>query len=123
MPTSLDFDAHGDGIGSAATVLRENARLAGVDAPLPTVPGWSVGDLVLHTGLVHRWADAILSGVSPETAGEIDLPVADAVRRKAGFVGVDPFDWYDAQVTALLQTLAFAAPDLDELLTGFVPRH
>lgn len=113
MPTSLDLDAHGDGIGSAATVLRENARLAGVDAPVPTVPAWSVGDLVLHTGLVHRWADAILRGVPPETAGEIDLPVADAVRREAGFVGVEPFDWYDAQVTALLQTLAFAPPDLD----------
>lgn len=113
MPTSLDLDAHGDGLGSAATVLRENARLAGVDAPVPTAPGWSVGDLVLHTGLVHRWADAILRGVPPEAAGEIDLPVPDAVRHEVGFVGVDPFDWYDAQVTALLQTLAFAPPDLD----------
>jgi len=113
MPTSLDFDAHGDGIGSAATVLRENARLAGVDAPVPTAPGWSVGDLVLHTGLVHRWADAILRGIPPEAAGQIELPVPDAVRNEVGFVGVDPFDWYDTQVTAMLQTLAFAAADLD----------
>lgn len=113
MPTSLDLDTHGDGLGAAATVLRENARIAGVDAPVPSTPGWTVGDLVLHTGLVHRWADAILRGVAPAEAGEIDLPVSEAARSAAGFTGADPFDWYDAQVAALLQTLAFAPDDLD----------
>ena len=29
---------------------------AGLEAPVPTCPGWTVNDLVLHMGEVHRWA-------------------------------------------------------------------
>ena len=32
MPAHLDLDSYGDALGAAATVLRENARLAGVGA-------------------------------------------------------------------------------------------
>jgi uncharacterized protein (TIGR03083 family) len=36
--------------------LAEAARRAGLDAAVPTCPGWQIRDLLLHTGGVHRWA-------------------------------------------------------------------
>lgn len=113
MATSLTVDEHGDGIGNAWTVLRENARLAGLATPVPTCPGWTVEELVLHLGLVHRWANRILRGVPVDEAGTIDLPVSDEVRAREGFTASDPFDWLDVGARALLQTLAFAPDDLD----------
>ncbi|GAA1891755.1 maleylpyruvate isomerase N-terminal domain-containing protein [Lapillicoccus jejuensis] len=116
MPARLDLDAYGDALGDAATVLRENARLAGAGAPVPTCPGWTVGDLVLHTGLVHRWAAAILRGASPRDAGPIDVPAdgagAAALARDAGLTG-DPYEWYDAQCADLLQAVVDTDPDAD----------
>jgi uncharacterized protein (TIGR03083 family) len=42
----------------------EGDRLASVpvellDAPVPTVPGWTVEDVVRHTGKVHQWAAGV----------------------------------------------------------------
>ena len=36
--------------------LAEAARGAGLDAPVPTCPGWAMRDLVRHLGLIHLWA-------------------------------------------------------------------
>jgi len=113
MSAHLDLDSYGDAIGAAATVLRENTRLAGVGADVPGCPGWTALDLVLHTGLVHRWAAAILRGVAPADAGTIDLPVEQSVRDAVGFTGVDPFDWYDEQVKVMLQTIVDTPADTD----------
>ncbi|MEO3937945.1 maleylpyruvate isomerase family mycothiol-dependent enzyme [Dermatophilaceae bacterium Soc4.6] len=105
MPAHLDLDSYGDAIGAAATVLRENARLAGADAAVPGCPGWTVSDLVLHTGLVHRWTASILRGSAPVDAGTIEVPAPQSVRDECGFTGADPYDWYDEQVKAMLQTI------------------
>lgn len=39
-------------------LLAAAAERAGTDAKVPTCPGWQVGDLLRHTGTVHRWAAA-----------------------------------------------------------------
>ena len=51
----------GEALGNAGAVLRANAGSAGLNAPVPTCAGWSVADLVAHTGQVHRWAAAQLA--------------------------------------------------------------
>jgi uncharacterized protein (TIGR03083 family) len=43
-------------IEAAAAALAERAEGAGLTAPVPTCPGWSVAKLVAHQGMVHRWA-------------------------------------------------------------------
>jgi uncharacterized protein (TIGR03083 family) len=43
------------------TALAEAARL-GLDPPVPACPGWTVADLVLHTGMVHRHKLEIVRG-------------------------------------------------------------
>ena len=106
MPTSLTFEEHGTGIGDAWTVLRDNAARAGLGAPVPTCPGWTVLDLVAHQGMVHRWA-----------AGCVRGEVADEERcagiEREGLESPDPLTWLDEGARDLLSALAFAPADLD----------
>lgn len=59
---SLLFADYGEGIGNAVAVIRNNAASAGLDAAVPTTPGWTVRDLVRHAGATLRWASAALGG-------------------------------------------------------------
>ncbi|HEU5144366.1 MAG TPA: maleylpyruvate isomerase family mycothiol-dependent enzyme [Dermatophilaceae bacterium] len=100
----LTLDEYGDGLGRAATVLRANAAAAGLDAPVPTCPGWTVRDLVAHQGMVHRWASGHLRGAPVEDT--------DAVRRE-GLGQADLLGWFDRGATALLQAIVDAPDDLE----------
>ncbi|MFT4296715.1 MAG: maleylpyruvate isomerase family mycothiol-dependent enzyme [Micropruina sp.] len=104
MPNTLDFAELGEGIGDAAAVLRNNAAAAGLDAPVPTCPGWTVRDLVTHQGLVHRWATATVRG-------EPARPDADVAAEAAS--AVDLLEWLDDGLVDLLNALASAPADLD----------
>ncbi len=65
----LPLARHVDGIAAAADRLVTWADDAGFDASVPTCPGWTVGDLVAHQGMVHRWATAMLEGADHRTVG------------------------------------------------------
>ena len=101
------LDELGDALGAAATVLRANAAAAGLEAPVPTCPGWTVRDLVAHQGMVHRWAASHLRG-HPD-----DDP--DATER-AGLASADLLGWFDDGATDLLQAVVDAPDDLDALV-------
>lgn len=68
----------------------------GPDADVPGCPGWSVADLLTHTGRVHRWAGGVVA--------------TRADRRPEGFPPRPPqdelFEWYAAGLDDLLDTLA-----------------
>lgn len=106
MPTSVSFAQHGEGIGNAAAVIRANAVSAGLDAPVPPCPGWTVRDLVLHVGLAHRWAVAILHGTPRE-----QWPTEESVRAEGQASG-DVLDWFDDGMAHLLHVLASSPEDL-----------
>ncbi len=106
MATTLDFTGHGEGIGDAASVLRNNALAAGLAAPVPTCPGWTVLDLVAHQGMVHRWATEVVRGV-PRGQWRPDGQVEDEGRRAANVL-----DWFDEGLVELLNALARAPEDL-----------
>ena len=104
-PTELlPHDAYGAAIGAAATVLRNNAGAAGLDAPVPTCPEWTVRDLVVHQGMVHRWATDVVAGRGTE---------GSAAHEAAGRAATDLLGWFDDGATALLQELSTAPEDLD----------
>jgi len=97
------LDELGDALGAAATVLRANAAAAGLDAPVPTCPGWTVRDLVAHQGMVHRWATSHLRGMphaDPDAIGQ------------AGLATPDLLGWFDEGATELLQAIVDAPDDL-----------
>ncbi|GAB3054061.1 maleylpyruvate isomerase family mycothiol-dependent enzyme [Intrasporangium mesophilum] len=103
-PIDLTLDDLGDGLGSAATVLRANAAAAGLDAPVPTCPEWTVRDLVAHQGMVHRWATSHLAG----------RPVDDtSALERQGRESPDLLGWFDTGATALLQTIVDAPDDVE----------
>lgn len=106
MPSSLPFADYGEAIGDAASVLRNNAAAAGLTAAVPTCPGWTVRDLVLHQGLVHRWATQIVSGIP---IGQV-RPEAEVLAE--GQAAPDLLDWFDNGLVDLLNTLARAPEDL-----------
>src|SRR3954468_5082072 len=98
MPTSLTFEEHGEGLGAPWPALRDNAARAGLDAAVPTCPGWTVRELVAHQGMVHRWAIGHLRGA----------PVDPEPLEREGLASPDLLGWLDDGATALLQAIVDA---------------
>ena len=72
VSTQLAFEDYLSAIETQAARLAEDAKETGQDAKVPSCPGWTVGDLVGHVGIVHRWARANVQGnQSPERAARI----------------------------------------------------
>ena len=87
------------GVGTA---LAESAESAGMSAPVPSCPGWTVRDLLAHVGTVHRWAGTI---VGERRTG----PAVEAAEApKDGLV-----EWYRDGHTALVDALTAAPAELD----------
>lgn len=102
----MDLNAYLAVLAAEATVLASAAEEAGLGADVATCPGWTVTDLVLHLGEVHRWATAVvaseatkLSNVPPDFLGP--LPAA-----------ADSIKWFRNGATSLCETLAAADPSV-----------
>ena len=81
-------------------LLSDAARSVDLDAPVPTCPGWTVRDLVVHTGIVHRHKTEVVRGrYLNEPPDEPPEPVGDAL------------EWYDEGVGEMLSV--FGEADLD----------
>jgi uncharacterized protein (TIGR03083 family) len=89
-------------------LLADCATAAGLDALVPTCPGWRVRDLLRHTGFVHRWAAGYVAGQrgemisTPDDAGLLQQGPADRL-----LVG-----WFRAGHAALVRSLGQASPGL-----------
>jgi uncharacterized protein (TIGR03083 family) len=97
--TSAEYQAY---IRAGAAELRAAVRTASQDAPVPTCPGWTLGDLVLHLGSVHEWAALIVASgaTKPPDRPHPSVPAAEPLA-----------DWYDGRVRHLLDTLRDTDPD------------
>lgn len=52
----MNVAEHIEALDESGRALADAAAGAGVDAVVPTCPGWQVRDLLRHTSMVHRWA-------------------------------------------------------------------
>ena len=52
----MEIAEHVDALRDEGAALAEAADKAGLDTAVPPCPGWTVADLLRHTGYVHRWA-------------------------------------------------------------------
>jgi uncharacterized protein (TIGR03083 family) len=84
-------------------LLAAAAEAAGTDAKVPTCPDWQVRDLLRHTGMVHRWATAIVAERCPSRRPDDGLPDLD---------GAELLAWFREGHRRLVDTLASAPPDL-----------
>lgn len=99
-------DEHLTGLAAATDRLVTGSREAGLDAPVPTCPGWDVRDLLAHQGAIHRWATDLLGGADPRT---LDPDAAAAEGRTVA----DPVAWVEDGAARLLATLQAAPDDLE----------
>ena len=105
-------DEHIAAIATHAEQLAAAAAAAGLDAPVPTCPDWTVRDLVGHLGGVHRWAASFVEDRRTEPPGKDDglrQPPADD----------ELLDWFREGHTHLVKVLE-AADDTIECWT-FLP--
>ncbi|MGH9021596.1 MAG: maleylpyruvate isomerase family mycothiol-dependent enzyme [Acidimicrobiia bacterium] len=78
----------------------EAVGVAGLEAPVPTCPAWTVADLVGHMGRVHRWVLGILETQAQESPG-----------RPAGpDEGTDLLTWVQEGAERLVEALTIADP-------------
>ena len=95
------------------TLRREGSRMAeaaaagGLDAAVPTCPGWQLRDLVAHTSGVHRWATTY---VREARTAPIDADEEAAIMRPPG--DADLLAWFGDGHCALVDALAAAPADL-----------
>jgi len=94
-----------DAIRADGAALAVAAERAGVDAPVPSCPLWTVADLLGHIGRIHRWVARIL--------------VDQATDRGAHWSESEPpppearVEWFTAGVPLLADALAAAGPSVE----------
>ncbi|HEX5119379.1 MAG TPA: maleylpyruvate isomerase family mycothiol-dependent enzyme [Pseudonocardiaceae bacterium] len=93
--------AQGELLGAAA------AR-TGLTAGVPSCPGWTVRDLLLHIGGVHRWAATVVREARTEPIGlEQPYDIVDELPSAGELV-----DWYRTGHADLVATLETAPADV-----------
>jgi uncharacterized protein (TIGR03083 family) len=93
-------------LDSEGGLLAAAAGRAGLDAPVPTCPGWRIRDLLAHQGFVHRWAMAYVAGERTEASAE---PGDEEILRLAPADESLP-GWFSEGHASLVSVLAAADP-------------
>ena len=108
MTATCHRSAHLDYCDALPALIENMAAVASKadpQVPVPTCPGWSVADLVQHTGGIHRWAKTMVAAVSQERLSgknvQLDLPADKA----------DLPAWLGDGAPALVETFRAADPD------------
>jgi uncharacterized protein (TIGR03083 family) len=107
MPTHLTFDDHLAMLRGSAAALRDAAARAGPDAPVPTCPAWDVRKLVIHQGMVHRWAAANLRRERHHRTGD---------SRAEAQAAPDLLAWFAVGVDTLVATLKATDDDAQAMV-------
>jgi uncharacterized protein (TIGR03083 family) len=102
MATLVSLDDHLGALGRSGAALGEAAAAAGLEAKVPTCPAWDVTDLLVHQGMVHRWAAANLRGERDH-----DTAASQAEGRAAASL----LGWYTQGLAALVETVPATAED------------
>lgn len=87
-----------DAVRSDAAAMAVAGR-SGLDAVCPTCPGWTVRELIEHTGMVHTWVHRLVSTRASARISKRDLP-----KPPADAAAVVP--WFEEQTAALMEVLA-----------------
>ena len=90
---------HLDGLRTALVEFVRYVDRAGLAAPVPTAPDWTVRQLVAHQGMVHRWAVAVVRGESIDP---------DSVE-SAGLLAADPVEWLRDGAVEVAQAISDVA--------------
>ena len=96
---AVDDETALDVLRTAARELAD-AATRNVEQDVPTYQGWSVADLVVHTGRIHRWVTEIV-----RTRATQRLAQPDIAQRPSDLIA-----WFRAGAADLSEVLEVAAP-------------
>ena len=99
----MNFEQRTEAIRREGHALGSAARAAGVDAPVPSCPKWTVTDLLGHMGRIHRWVTRIVVDQSQDRGdhwSEHEPPPPGEL-----------LDWFAQGVDPLADALRDAGPD------------
>lgn len=103
----LNYDRHTTELGVQSDLLRSLVTGADMTAPVPTCPGWNLGQLLRHVGGTHHWAETVVRTRATDPVPE------DLVNDVSGHANADP-DAMDAWVAegaaGLAKALRAAGP-------------
>jgi uncharacterized protein (TIGR03083 family) len=86
-----------------AAAISDISDMADLKLGVATCPGWSVADLVGHTGGIHRWVTSI---VASQAQSRLPFPEESAVSPTPA----DTAQWLTAGAAPLLKSLRSAGP-------------
>ncbi|WP_084963847.1 maleylpyruvate isomerase family mycothiol-dependent enzyme [Thermoactinospora rubra] len=98
----MDHQAYCSAVAGEIKALADLVSGADLAAPVPTCPGWTLGDLVWHVGVAHRWAERIVG-----TRASARVPIREVAASPEG----DLVEWLRSGGEALVATLRAADPD------------
>jgi uncharacterized protein (TIGR03083 family) len=99
----MELSAYVDSVRDNARLFVEAVRKAGVDAPVPTCPDWSVADLARHQGRVFHWISTIVETKAQEYVER--SPFEEEAK------SAEPLAFVEAGVEHALAVLEGADPD------------
>jgi len=102
----VDLSEHLEGLRAALVAFVRYADRAGLDAPVPTTPDWTVRQLIAHQGTVHRWAAGHVRGEQ----------VAFDAFEQEGLTSADPVEWLRDGAIGVVQAITDAPDDLEALV-------
>ncbi|MFD7918696.1 maleylpyruvate isomerase family mycothiol-dependent enzyme [Streptomyces sp. NPDC059740] len=106
--TAITFEDHCDGIVERTALLRSRLTDADPTTPVPTCPGWNLGQLLRHLGGAQRWAEETVrvraDGPLPEEHFRDLAPYAEEDLAALG-------PWLTEGAERLAGTLREAGPD------------
>ncbi|OJF15355.1 maleylpyruvate isomerase N-terminal domain-containing protein [Couchioplanes caeruleus] len=106
MTSMPPYPALLDQIDERATAFREAVTAAGLTAPVPGCPEWTVRDLTAHLGRVHRfWAATVAAG--PADGPPSAEAIGDTTPQP------DLLAWSAESTHLLMEALRSAPPDRD----------
>lgn len=94
-------------IRDQSVALAEAVRHAGLEAPVPTCPDWTAGDLAEHVMGVHSWVEAMVRTRSQEYIDRKTMPPPVPVSEGVDAVCIG----VQERAGALVSTLSAADPD------------
>ncbi|CAM3211475.1 maleylpyruvate isomerase family mycothiol-dependent enzyme [Stackebrandtia soli] len=99
---------HIEALQREGNLLAASADEVGIRAPIPTCPGWTIRDLLWHTGTVHRWAKTIVSEARSYDPPDNEIAkIAGPICDEALLV-----EWYRESLRQLVNALRDAPDDL-----------
>jgi len=102
----MESSSYIEAISSHAGRMSRAAELVGFDARVPTCPDWTVRDLIVHTGVVHRHKSETIRGDYQDQPASIpDAPGSDVS-------DAEVLEWFGSGVAQLLD--ASASADLSD---------